>query len=119
MAYTKKEHVVIIGWSKKAETAIREILGTNDYIDVVIVDTLEKSPTDVAEERIHYIQGSLTEEYTYAQANVEQAKAVIIFADDSIQDITLRDAKTLSIALTVERIAPEVHTTAEVMVQHH
>ncbi|TDQ41202.1 potassium channel family protein [Aureibacillus halotolerans] len=119
VAYMDKEHIVIIGWSKKAGIAMKEILENDEEMEIVVVDTLSETPVDPGEDRVHYIQGSVTNEETYVQANLDTAKAVIIFSDDTIQDLSLRDAKTLSIALTVERIAPNVHTTAEIMAKHH
>lgn len=115
LAYTKENHIIIVGWGKKTETAVDEILASDTTSEVVIIDTLPKSPTDVALERVHYIQGDPSEEETFNQANIKKAKSVIIFADDAIQIPSLRDAKTLTIAITVERLASHVHTTVEIM----
>lgn len=115
LAYTKENHIIIVGWGKKTETAVEEILASDTTSEVVIIDTLPKSPTDVAQERVHYVQGDPSEEDTFNQANIKKAKSVIIFADDAIQIPSLRDAKTLTIAITVERLASHVHTTVEIM----
>lgn len=115
LAYTKENHIIIVGWGKKTETAVDEILASDTTSEVVIIDTLPKSPTDVAIERVHYVQGDPSEEETFNQANIKKAKSVIIFADDAIQIPSLRDAKTLTIAITVERLASHVHTTVEIM----
>lgn len=115
LAYTKENHIIIVGWGKKTETAVDEILESDTTSEVVIIDTLPKSPTDVALERVHYVQGDPSEEETFNQANIKKAKSVIIFADDAIQIPSLRDAKTLTIAITVERLASHVHTTVEIM----
>ncbi len=115
LAYTKENHIIIVGWGKKTETAVDEILASDTTSEVVIIDTLPKSPTDVALERVHYVQGDPSEEETFNQANIKRAKSVIIFADDAIQIPSLRDAKTLTIAITVERLASHVHTTVEIM----
>jgi len=115
LAYTKENHIIIVGWGKKTETAVDEILASDTTSEVVIIDTLPKSPTDVALERVHYVQGDPSEEDTFNQANIKKAKSVIIFADDAIQIPSLRDAKTLTIAITVERLASHVHTTVEIM----
>lgn len=119
MNYTKENHIIIIGWSKKAELAIQEILNTNPTIEIVLIDTLPKSPIDLELVRVHYIQGDSTEEETFQQANIKKANSVIIFSDDSIQDPSLRDAKTLTVAIVVERLAPNVHTTVEILTEKH
>ncbi len=117
MSYMKESHIVISGWGKKSESAIQEILDSDAEIEVVIIDTLPKSPVDFTENRVHYIQGDPTSEETFAKANITKANAVIIFADDTIQDPSLKDAKTLLVAITIERLAPTVHTTVEVMAE--
>ncbi|WP_223155053.1 potassium channel family protein [Alkalibacillus aidingensis] len=117
--YMKKSHIIIVGWNKKTEAAIQEILSTNPTIEVVLIDTLNKSPIDMTQERVHYVQGDVTAEETFEKANISEAKSVIIFSDESIQDPSLRDAKTLTIAIVVERLAPSVHTTVEVLTEEH
>lgn len=117
--YMKANHIIIIGWGKKTESAVKELLESDANSEVVIVDTLPTSPVDLSEVRVHYIQGDPTEEETFEKANVSKAKSVIVFSDEKIQDNSLQDAKTLSVAITVERLAPSVHTTVEVMAEKH
>ncbi|MFD2045424.1 potassium channel family protein [Ornithinibacillus salinisoli] len=119
MDYTKENHIIIIGWGRKTDSAIKELLKSNQTIEIVLIDSLPKSPVDVSNNRVHYIQGSSTEEGTFEKANISKAKSVIIFSDDSIQDPSLRDAKTLTVAIVVERLAPEVHTTVEILDEDH
>ncbi|MGO4889211.1 NAD-binding protein [Anaerobacillus sp. MEB173] len=119
MAYTKENHIIIIGWGKKTESAVQEILESNLSAEIVIIDNLEKSPIDLGQNRVHFIQGDPTEEETFEKANISEAKSVIVFSDDKIQDPALRDAKTLSVSITAERLAPNVHTTVEVMIEKH
>ncbi len=117
VAYTKENHIIIIGWGKKTETAVKEIMESDKAIDIVVIDTLLKAPFDVTLDRVHYIQGNPTEEEPFEKANISKARAAIIFSDDNIQEPSLRDAKTLSVSITVERLAPTVHTTVEVMAE--
>ncbi|MFD1040387.1 potassium channel family protein [Virgibacillus byunsanensis] len=119
VAYTKEDHIIIIGWGKKTASAVSEILHSNASAEVVVIDTLPKSPFDLALERVHYIQGDSTEEETFKKANISKAKSVIIFSDDTIKEPTLRDAKTLTVAITAERLAPTVHTTVEILAEEH
>lgn len=119
LSYIKENHVIIIGWGKKTDFAVKEILDSDQQVEVIIIDTLTQAPIDVSNNRIHYIQGDPTEEETYEKANIEKARAVIVFADDTIQDGSLKDAKTLLVAITVDRLAPDVHTTVEVLTEKH
>jgi voltage-gated potassium channel len=119
MSYHGVDHILIIGWSKKAEFAIKEILDSVLDKDVIIIDTLPKSPFTLEDTRLHYIQGDATSEETLAMANINHAKSVIIFADDRIQDSSLKDGKSLLITTTIERISPNVYTTVEIMTDKH
>ncbi|WP_412977974.1 potassium channel family protein [Ornithinibacillus sp. 179-J 7C1 HS] len=119
LQYKKENHIIIIGWSKKTEVAINEILASNKTMEVVLIDSLPQSPFDISKERVHYIQGDPAEESSYQKANISKAKSVIIFSDESIEQPSLRDAKTLTIAIIVERLAPTVHTTVEILIEEH
>lgn len=117
LAYKGSEHFVIIGWSTKAKYAVEEILETSEDKEIVIIDNLEVTP--YAHDRLHYVKGHASEEITLDQANVREAKAVLIFADDAITDSQLADGKTLLIASTIEYFAPRVHTTVEILHEDH
>ncbi|HEX7063557.1 MAG TPA: potassium channel family protein [Bacillales bacterium] len=117
LAYKGKGHIVIIGWSRKAEHALNEILSSNETVDIVIIDTLEKAP--LMKDRLHYIQGEASEERALEQANLREARAVLIFADANISEPQICDGKSLMIVTAVEEFAPHVHTVVEVMDEKH
>lgn len=117
LMFKGQNHIVIIDWSYKAENAIAEILRQDDQIEIVVIDRMEK--TKESNTRIHYVRGNATHEKVLRQANVQQAKAVLIFADDRIDDQMLTDGKSLLIATTVERMSPDVYTTVEVEREEH
>lgn len=117
LMYKGRNHIVIIDWSYKAENAIAEILKQDPQTEVVVIDRLEKAKE--LNSRIHYVRGNATHEDVLRQANVEQAKAVLIFADDRIEDQMLTDGKSLLIATAVERMSPGVYTTVEVEREEH
>ena len=119
MNYMKDHHILIVGWSKKTDIAVKEILDSDSTTEIVIVDQLRQSPIDLTYSRVYYIQGDPTEAETFEKANIQKAKAVIIFSDDTIQDPSLKDAKTLLVAITAERLAPDLHTTVEVATEKH
>ncbi|AQQ52462.1 ion channel [Planococcus lenghuensis] len=110
-------HIVIIDWSYKAENAIEEILKKDKRIEIVVIDRLEKAKEINA--RIHYVRGNATHGDILRKANIQQAKAVLIFSDDRIEDQMLTDGKSLLIATAVERISPNVYTTVEVEREEH
>lgn len=113
IVYKGKSHYIIIGWSKKAEFAVNEMLTTKPDTQIIIIDDLEKAP--FLTENIHYIKGQASTSETLVKANIENAASVLIFADDRIVDGQLSDGKTLLIASAIEGTAPHVHTVVEVM----
>ncbi|MCT2535034.1 ion channel [Aquibacillus koreensis] len=117
IVYKEKGHYIIIGWSQKAEFAIKEMLDTNKEIEIVIIDHLDKAP--MLGGNIHYIRGHASERETLLKANIKEAEAVLVFADDKINDDQLADGKTLLLASAIESIAPDVHTIVEVMEENH
>lgn len=117
LMFKGKDHIVIIDWSHKAENAISEILQQNEKTEIVVIDKLEKAKE--THPRIHYVRGNATHEAVLRQANVEHAKAVLIFSDDRIDNQMLTDGKSLLIATAVERMSPDVYTTVEVEREEH
>ncbi len=117
LTYKGKNHIVIIGWSQKAKFAIQEILHTDKFREIVIIDQLKKSP--YLHEHVHYVKGDAADQDTLMQANLPEAAGVLLFADDTIQDPLLTDGKTLLIVTTIERISPEIHSTVEILNEEH
>ncbi|CAM3612947.1 potassium channel family protein [Marinicrinis lubricantis] len=117
VAYKGEGHMIMIGWNRKTKFALEEVRHSEFTKDIVIVDQLPASP--VSGEGIYYIQGDPASEETLMQANVSAARSVILFADPHIEDISLVDGKSLLIVSTIERIAPNVHTTVEIMLEQH
>ncbi|MCM3674383.1 ion channel [Peribacillus simplex] len=127
MKYTGKNHIILIGWSDKSKSALQEIFKSDETIDIVIIDNLEKAP--MMEERLFYVRGDATDEETLLRANLPRAKGVIIFADQITQDNyatkdpLLVDGKTLLVATAItaieEKTNTSIHVTAEVINQKH
>ncbi|WP_349408215.1 potassium channel family protein [Pseudalkalibacillus sp. SCS-8] len=117
LAFKGTDHIVIIGWSQKAKFAIEEILQTDNFREIVIIDKLNKVP--YLHELVHYVQGNPAEEEVLMQANLPKAAAVLLFADDSIQDPLLTDGKTLLTVTTIERLSPDIHSTVEILNEDH
>ncbi len=127
MKYTGKNHIILIGWSDKSKSAIDEIFKSDESMDIVMIDNLEKAP--MVDERLFYVRGDATDEETLFRANLPKAKGVIIFADQITQDNyatkdpLLVDGKTLLVATAItsieEKTNTSIHVTAEVINQRH
>ncbi|WP_161407002.1 potassium channel family protein [Paenibacillus silvestris] len=118
LRYQGEQHFVIIDWSKNAELAIQEILNTDTSTEVVLIDTLEKTP--IVHNRVHYIRGNPTHMETLEMANMEKARSVFIFANEitedqaMLRDPSFVDGKTLLVATTIERNYRDVHSIVEI-----
>ncbi|MYL20093.1 ion transporter [Halobacillus litoralis] len=117
IVYKDEGHFVIIGWSQKAEYAVREMMDTHEDCEIVLIDQLPKAP--LLTENIYYIKGEAGDQKTLEKANITKAEAVLIFADDQMTSNQMIDGKTLLIASSVENLAPGVHTIVEIMEEKH
>jgi voltage-gated potassium channel len=117
MSYNGKNHIIVIGWSKKAEHALEEIRLADSSKEIVLIAMLEKVP--VKHDNVHFVHGDAADEAVLEMANIKEAKSVIIFADDSIEDNQLTDGKSLLIATGIERLAGDLHITVELKVERH
>jgi voltage-gated potassium channel len=121
LTYKGKDHYVIIGWTTKSKSTIRELFAADDKTEVVLIDELEKTP--IENERFTYIQGSPTDFETLRRARIEKANAVLLFAAEGINNPDLADGKTLLTASTIESYDDEtennIYTIAEILNEKH
>ncbi|MFD0588924.1 NAD-binding protein [Paenibacillus sp. GCM10027627] len=118
MSYHGENHIVIINWSKKAQTAVEEILSHRPKMSIVIIDESKSHPMEHLPS-VHFVSGDPSEDEVLNKAMIHKASAAIIFADARIDESSLVDGKSLLIASSIERIAPQVHTTVEIVQEKH
>jgi voltage-gated potassium channel len=116
-----KGHIIICGFSNKAAILSTEFLIDPAFKNSEILIVSEKANlTDlvargIKTERISILKEDFTRVETLKKAGVEHAVAAIILSERgknrSTQDI---DARTLLAALTIEKINPKIHTSAEI-----
>lgn len=121
IVFKETNHYVYIGWGKKTKNAIEELFAAEPSAMVVLIDELERTPFD--HPQVHYVQGELTDEKTFKNANILESKCVSIFSDSTIENSVLRDGKTLIISTSVESYGKEngkeVHTIVEIAKESH
>jgi voltage-gated potassium channel len=113
-----KDHIVICGWSGKAEEILREIRGRGDegsHKPVVLLAKLEASPTK--DELTTFISGDPTQASDLQRAGIERAETAIVLADNSYPDIDAEemDSHTLLTTLAIESLNPSCYTCVEVV----
>ncbi|CQR58867.1 potassium channel family protein [Paenibacillus riograndensis] len=114
LSFHGKDHVVLINWNRKTQAAVDEILCYTPDCRIVIIDESGQHPLQQME-HVHFISGDPSSDDILLKAGIEGAKAAIVFGDTRIDEASLTDGKTLLIASSIERIAPQVHTTVEIM----
>ncbi len=114
LTFRGKNHIIVINWSKKAQSAIDEIFSYLPDVHIVLIDVADRHPLEYVEQ-VHFISGDPSSEEVLLKARLGEARAVILFADGRIDDPSLSDGKSLLIASSIERMAPQVHTTVEIL----
>ncbi|MFP7299183.1 potassium channel family protein [Neobacillus niacini] len=121
LSYKGENHFVIIGWTAKSKSTVKELLLANEKSDIVLIDEFVRTPYE--HERFHYIQGSPTDVETLRKAKIEYSQAVLLFAAEGIENPDLADGKTLLTASSIERYddgtEKSIYTIAEILNEKH
>lgn len=116
LVYKQKDHFIYIGWSKKVEKAVQEVLAHDKNSRIVLINQQSQSP--LTHDQVHFIQGDPAQPETLLKAKILDARRVAIFTDTEIEDPALADGKSLLIASAVESLSEEskknIHTVVEV-----
>ena len=94
-----KNHVIICGWNKKLEIAVKELLSANQEIVVIAeVDDIPLEHTNLL-----FIKGDPSDDENLKRANVEKASFALISGQS--------DTETLLSAIAVEKLNSLIHIT--------
>ncbi|MBI4870743.1 MAG: potassium channel protein [Candidatus Riflebacteria bacterium] len=114
--------ILICGWNRAGLRLVRELLADRSQPPRPVVVVAELAEADAAEvarlspERVYVVRGDYTRVSVLEQAGVRHASTAVLLADRtadrSDQD---RDARTVLAALTIEKMAPRVFTTVELI----
>jgi voltage-gated potassium channel len=114
-------HVIICGWSRKADIIIREFREARGTDTPIVIIALEdEDGPDFSElpaaERIYHLKEDFTKVSALEKARVHRAHTCIIISDSRLgrseQDA---DARTILAALTVEKLNPDIYTCTELI----
>lgn len=120
-------HVIVFGWNEAGGAVLRELFGPLAPVDraVVLVTETPQLPDgvpldDIRGEHFHHHVGDYVRKDVLEAVNVRTAATTILLTDTLVQRSSAdRDARTVAAALTIERMAPDVYTVAELTNPQH
>ncbi|WP_103865715.1 ion transporter [Aquimarina sp. I32.4] len=106
------DHTVLCGYTKSSQNVIEDLLkDRRNHNNVVLITT--KPIEDIS--GVIYVNADYTEYQSLEKVNIAKAKNAIVFAEsrehDTNKDIDLRTVMTV---FHIEKMAPQVHTIAEI-----
>jgi voltage-gated potassium channel len=106
-----RHHFIICGWNHKAREMISELRADQGAQDtpVVLIANLPELPLEAAD--VAFVRGEVTPE-TMQQANMREARAVMILSDEQI-DVFSRDARSILTTLTIKKAYPYLYICVE------
>lgn len=120
-----KDHLIVCGWSRKAEIILSEYVAAyrDDDSPIVVVAEFEHLPQlkDAAtRSRVQFLNEDFTKIEALEKAGARRAARAILLADTSKgRKERDADARTILAALTIERLNPSVYTCAEIHRREH
>lgn len=117
-----RKHIVICGWNRAAHVIVEELqtdLALKDLPIVVVAEESKEPDEDLKKadrSKIYLQTGDYTRIEVLETVGIRHAAQAILLADSTKprgdQD---RDARTVLAALTIEKLNPQIHTTAQLL----
>ena len=110
-SYEFKGHIILCGWNGRMREILADLRADarSAGADIVLVADIDAKP--VADDKLHFVRGDVTEE-NLKRAGIETAATAVIVGDRTL-DYGARDAKTVLSTLTVESLNPDVYSIVE------
>jgi voltage-gated potassium channel len=121
-AHKMKGHFVVLGWKSDIPLLVQGLLDAHRTLGpehLVLVNTAGEMANEDLRGRfpgLVYIHGDPIDTAVLKRARLADAAKVLILADESGERTDPeRDARTVMIALSIENVAPDIYTCAEVL----
>jgi voltage-gated potassium channel len=119
---TDKKHLIVCGWNRNAEKLLVELHSVYVRLKESIVLINEMSAEDFqslntkySDINLRFVRGDYVNEKVLKKANIEQARAVILLADEGgREDRGNADERTILAAFTIKSLNSDVMISAEV-----
>lgn len=114
VSFTGTNHVVLIGWNEKANEMIESLHSVKPYKQIVLIDeSLKMSPLI---ENVHFLRGNPSNDQTLLKANINEADAAIITADQHKNEHEA-DMYSILVLLTLKGINPNIYCVIEILTE--
>lgn len=113
---TLHDHFVVCGWNQRGKYVLTRLAyaARDGGIPIALLCVLEESPLD--DNYVFFYKGSPTNATDQKRVNMENARSVILLADENMGgDPSDVDARTVLAALTARALNPSVNIVAEVL----
>ncbi|MGF7533995.1 potassium channel family protein [Bacillus mexicanus] len=112
VAYKGRGHIIIIGWNEKTNRLLNDLQFTAPSKTVVLIDeSLKEGPLI---ENVHFIRGHAADDETLKRANITEAEAVMITADQYKSEAEA-DMLSVLILLSVKGLNPLAYCIVEIL----
>ena len=110
-SYDFEGHIILCGWNDRMQEILADLRADarSAGADIVLVGEVDAKP--VADDRLHFVRGDVTEE-NLKRAGIETVATVVIVGDESL-DYGARDATTVLSTLTVKSLNPKAYAIVE------
>ncbi|WP_062233305.1 potassium channel family protein [Fictibacillus sp. FJAT-27399] len=106
-------HLCIVGWNERAKQTISTLAKEPTRLTIILIDSsLNENP--LSNQGVLFIKGSPAQDQTWEMANIKQAKAVLLTADQNMKEAEA-DMHTILSIITVKGLNPTVHVMAEIL----
>jgi voltage-gated potassium channel len=116
------EHIVICGWSRHLDSVLRFLARAEHWRGKAFVLINAKPEAEMNEVLYHYnqldmsfVHGDFLQESVLRRANIGDATAAIIVADEESDDLSRLDSRTLQAALAIKEMNPDIEIVAEAL----
>ena len=115
------DHVVICGWNQAGPLIIDELLHDPRYEHFVVITETNDVDEDPVVQRhvgqIRTLKGDYTRVDTLQEAEIEDAAAALLLADDTMEERSAqdRDARTVLAAMLIEKMKPDIYTIVQLL----
>jgi voltage-gated potassium channel len=113
LTYKGKHHMIIVGWNERSREIITSLTKKEKSKKIILIDeTLDTKPSEY--HNVHFIKGRANLDKVLLKANLLEAEAVIITADQN-KDELQADMNSIITLLAIKGLHPTIRCIVEIL----